>query len=166
MSNIFFNVNTDQFTFLIGAIFVNNYTRNIKYKYYLVNNITLQEEKRIFQEFITDVNVYSKLSNSKIPIFHWGHIENSTFNKIKTKHLINHRLNFIDLNTQFKKAHIFIRGAFNYSLKSVGKALYKQLLIKTKWEEDIGNGLDAMVEYYMLKDITDNNTKIIKNEIN
>uniref|UniRef100_A0A6C0LWI1 YprB ribonuclease H-like domain-containing protein n=1 Tax=viral metagenome TaxID=1070528 RepID=A0A6C0LWI1_9ZZZZ len=159
LSNVFFKKNLDQFTFLIGAIFINNYTKTTKYKYYLVESICEKEEKRIFHEFITDVNVYSKLSNGKIPIFHWGHIEQSTFSKIKIKHNIDHCLNFIDLNIQFKKSDIFIRGAFNYSLKSIGKALFNQQLIHTKWEEDIGNGLDAMVEYYMLKDIKDNNTK-------
>jgi hypothetical protein len=161
LSNIFFKENLDQFTFLIGAIFINNYSKSIKYKYYIVNKICLEEERRIFQEFVTDVNTYSKLSHSKIPIFHWGHIENSTFNKIKTKYNINHSLHFVDLNVQFKISNIFIKGAFNYSLKSIGKALFNLQLINTKWEEEIGNGLDAMVEYYMLTNLKDAK---IKNE--
>lgn len=159
LSNVFFKEYLDQFTFLIGAIFINNYTKTTKYKYYLVKSICETEERRIFQEFITDVNVYSKLSNGKIPIFHWGHIEQSTFSKIKIKHNIDHCLNFIDLNIQFKKASIFIRGAFNYSLKSIGKALFNLQLINTKWEEEIGNGLDAMVEYYLINNLDDSKIK-------
>lgn len=40
---------------------------------------------------------------------------------------------------------IITSKVFNYSLKSIGKSLFNQQLIHTKWEEDIGNGLDAMV---------------------
>lgn len=159
LSNIFFKNNLSQFTFLIGALFINNITNSSRYKYYIVNEITVNEERRIFQEFINDVNTYTKLSNDKIPIFHWGHIEYSTFNNIREKHNISHYLNFIDLNKQFKHAEIYLKGAFNYSLKSIGKAMYSLHFIDTKWEEEIGNGLDAMVEYYYISKMTDNDNK-------
>ena len=37
------------------------------------------------------------------------------------------------------------------SLKSIAKAMYVNQLIKTSWKDDITNGLDAMVEYYLIQ---------------
>ena len=53
---------------------------------------------------------------------------------------------------------IIVQGVFRFGLKTIGKALYKNNLIKTTWEDDNDNGLDAMIRF---KEICKNNKKNI-----
>ena len=52
---------------------------------------------------------------------------------------------------------IIVQGVFKFSLKSIGKALYKNKLINTTWFEN-DNGLDSMIQF---KEICVNHTKKI-----
>jgi hypothetical protein len=60
---------------------------------------------------------------------------------------------WIDLLDVFKQEQITIKGAFNYSLKTIAKAMHEHGMIDTKWDEiaptaddtTIVNGLSAMV---------------------
>ena len=52
---------------------------------------------------------------------------------------------------------IIVQGVFKFGLKSIGKALYKNKLIQTTWDES-DNGLDSMIQF---KDICKNNDKKI-----
>ena len=52
---------------------------------------------------------------------------------------------------------IIVQGVFKFGLKSIGKALYKNKLIQTTWDEN-DNGLDSMIQF---KDICKKNDKKI-----
>jgi len=83
-------------------------------------------------------------------------------------------MNWADILKIFHEEPIIIKGALNFSLKTVGKALNNMGLIKDFWIENsnVKNGLDAMFQAYQLyqntKDINENEImkEIIKyNEI-
>jgi hypothetical protein len=40
---------------------------------------------------------------------------------------------------------VCIKGCFNYGLKNVATAMYKNSLIKSKWVSECKNGLDSMI---------------------
>ena len=52
----------------------------------------------------------------------------------------------IDLLEFVKNEPIIIKDAFNFSLKNIGKAMYKHGFIKTTWQ-DTDNGLDAVIKF-------------------
>ena len=53
---------------------------------------------------------------------------------------------------------IIVQGIFKFGLKSVGKALYRNGLIETTWDDENENGLDSMVHF---KKLCRNNKKDI-----
>ena len=60
---------------------------------------------------------------------------------------------FYDLNKVFISEPIVIKGAFDFSLKSIAKSLFNNNLIKSSWDTSsiCSNGLDAMYlanQYY------------------
>ena len=92
-------------------------------------------------------------------IFHWGHAECKYMDYIHEKH---GDIDFpdyilIDLLEQFRLEPIIVKGIFKFGLKSIGKALYENKLIKTTWDEENDNGLDAMIKF---KEICMKNKKI------
>ena len=86
-------------------------------------------------------------------IYHWSNAEITIYGKIYERyysllddyHSID--LKWYDLLKYFKNNNLVIKGAFNFSLKSIAKALHNLGYIKTKWEDDeISNGLNAMIK--------------------
>ena len=73
------------------------------------------------------------------------------FNKIKNIIKCKDKI-FLDLYYIFINEPIVIKGAFNYSLKTIANAMYNNNMIKTKWSNDsiCNNGLDAMVIAHQL----------------
>ena len=67
-------------------------------------------------------------------------------------------------NNVFIKEPIVIKGAFNYSLKTIAKALYELSMIKTIWDSSspCSNGLTAMI---LANEIYDNsNIKCVSSD--
>jgi len=139
-------INGDTFVFMIGALFIDRKKSTLKYKYYLVENIFTKFEKKIFNDLVYDIKQFS--NNKSIPVYHWGDIENSVYKNIKKKYNIDYSINFVDLNKIIKNENIFIKSSFNYSLKSVGKALIDNNIIKSSWKSNVSDGFEAMVNYY------------------
>ena len=52
----------------------------------------------------------------------------------------------IDLLHFFRQEPIIIKDCFNFSLKTIGKNMYKHGLINSTWS-DTDNGLDAMIKF-------------------
>lgn len=164
LTNIFmedFNMKSN-FVFMIGALFVDNIKSSFKFRYYLVEDISNKSEKKIFVNLIKDIINFSE--NKLIPVFHWGDIENYIYKNIKIKYNIQYNIKFIDLNRIFKNNNIYIKGCFNYSLKNIGNALFNNNIIQTKWDSNISNGIEAMLEYYYVykKNYNENIIDIIR----
>ena len=65
----------------------------------------------------------------------------------------------IDLLYFFRKEPIIIKNCFNFSLKTIGKNMYKHCMIKSTWS-DTDNGLDAMIKF---KEVCLSKEKSIRN---
>ena len=83
------------------------------------------------------------------------------------------KLNYVDILKIFKEEPIVIKGAFDYSLKTIAKLMYSYNMISTTWnnsgENNCSNGSDAMLLALKAKEesikfnISLGETKIMKN---
>ena len=143
---IYSNFEENIFIFMIGVGYVNKNNKWI-FKCFVVKNSSLESQKEMFDEFwiyINNILIQNKKDDS---IFiHWTHAEQSFYNKIKDIINIQDK-NYLDLHQVFVNEPIAIKGAFNYSLKSIAKAMYNNNLINTSWNNlnTCNNGLDAMI---------------------
>ena len=141
-----------QFVFMIGALFMfkDGDSYKMKFKYYIVDSLKDSEEERIFNDFLFDIRKFNFYNQKTVNLFHWGQIEKYLFDSLNKQYKFNNKIDikFIDINQIFKKHGIFIKGALNYGLKSIANAMYKNYLISNTWDNEMDNGLDAMLEYY------------------
>lgn len=154
------------YIFMIGL----GYLENDKwvFKNYYLKELNDESELIMINQFYQD---YISLGN-KIRAFHWSHAEITFWNKALEKHHLNLSINFIDLLKIFLDEPISVKGSFNYSLKSIGNALYQNKLIDLHWNENnpCCNGLTAMImafKQYQSKKIDETVFDMIKdyNEI-
>ncbi len=120
------------------------------FKCFVAREETYEEEKRIFSEFydylIHRCNVAgSSLKNAVV--FHWASHEVTNTRKASERHNVPQwsELNWTDLGAIVKNYPLYVKGAFDYKLKSIAKALFRSGKIQTVWEEGgLGDGLTAM----------------------
>lgn len=144
------NNNNSQFIFMIGI----GYEKNSEwiFKSFTMDNKTLESEEKIFTEFIEYINKIMYQENKKTcKLYHWSHAEVTSYNSFKLRHynlkINDNHIHFYDLNKVFINEPITVKGALNYSLKTIAKALNKNKLIKSTWNENsiCSNGLNAMI---------------------
>ena len=150
--------------FMIGIGYIQN---NIwHYKTFTMNELIFEEECRIFEEFknfIEKKMLELDMSNTYIPrLFHWSSAEITNIDHVNKRHnnkwiefMKPHNSIWIDMNNVFIHEPIVVKGAFNFKLKDIGKAMYKLGCIKTEWiSTGISDGFNAMLEavkYYKNK---------------
>lgn len=141
--------------FMIGIYMSNtyiNFTRN-----------DISDNINLLDDFVNFLNTLDK--SKKIRLYYWSSFEKSLMDK---KGNINLDIIYIDLLLLFRDPlyPITIKGAYNYSLKSIANALYDNKLLNKIWNTESTNGLEAMnmaVEYYktgeenLIKDIYEYN---------
>ena len=125
------------YIFMIGLGIVKN--NEWSFKSFITKDITKNEEERILNDFENEIKKHD--CNEEYPVFHWSNFEN-----INLKPLINIPLNikFFDMNKWFLEDEIFVKGALNFKLKSITKALYNNGLIDVKWDDSVADGMSAM----------------------
>jgi hypothetical protein len=130
--------------FAIGAYILNNDTGTFGYRNYISNRNSKQEEYRIMNEFVSMVKSYGKP-----PIYVWSGFEERVFGRncvYHNKAAWIYTCDFRDLCKVFTTTPIVVKGAFNFKLKCVGKALKTSGLISTDIPNNgCSNGMDAMV---------------------
>lgn len=157
--------NTDMI-FMIGIGYTENNT--FKYKHFLAENNTIDEEYRIIDQFVA---FYKSLGKPKI--YNWVAEENfwikSTYKQFEIqtdndrKENISKNWNideWCDLCHIFKSEPIVIKDCFNFSLKNIAKAMYKHNMIETSLQSNTTNGMLAMIkamEIYKNDDNVSNN---------
>jgi predicted RecB family nuclease len=126
---------------IIGLIIINK--DKFVFKDFTIDELTIESEKLNIINWLNFISKYDK-----IKIYHWGHAEKSylenihkRFPNIKIPNMI-----LIDLLEYYRKEPIIIKDCFNFSLKTIGKNMYKHGLIKSTWS-DTDNGLDAMIKF-------------------
>lgn len=140
------------------------------YKVFTSNVFTIAEEYRIFSEFSKFIKEKTKELNPKndfVPrLFHWSPAEIRNLEHVNIRHNnewkdLDNPLTAIwtDMCSVFTNEPIVVKGALNFKLKEIGRAMYKLRYIRTLWKEDgPSDGFDAMIsaiQYYKEKD---NNT--------
>ncbi len=130
---------------ILGFIF------NKHYYNFTIENFTKEKEKEMvlnFRNYLLKIIKKDELLN----IFHWGHAEYNYFLYIhKTYPNIQFpKYNLINVLDYFRMEPIIVQGIFKFGLKDVGKALYKNKLIQTTWDDENENGLDTMIYFKKL----------------
>lgn len=160
----------NQFIFMIGIGYVKN--NEWIFKTFLMKRKTIESEKIMFNEFMKYISdILIQENKTKAKMYHWSFAEVCAYNKFKSRHsdiIINDsHISFYDLNKVFIKEPVTVKDAFDFSLKSIAKALKNHNLIKSVWDTSsaCSNGLNAMILANNLydKNIINPNYKINNN---
>ena len=128
-----------------------------EYRYFpfFIKNMYLDDECKILRKMLKLLDDIKKWLNiDEITLHHWSNAEPSFFNKMfgrQYDYLSEEEIDFIDtINFAdilyiFKYQPIIIKDAFDFSIKTIGNAMYKHGMIKTIWTGD-ANGLSVMLD--------------------
>ena len=134
------------FIFMIGVGYINKQNK-WKFKCIVATNNTLNAQIYMFNEFWNYINkILLKYKKKEGVFIHWTHAEQTFFNKIRNLIQCKDKI-FLDLYQIFIEEPIVIKGALNYSLKTIANTMYNHGMIKTKWNNSsiCNNGLDALL---------------------
>jgi len=146
--------NANDLIFMIGiGHSINN---KWSYKCFIADDLSDGSQRKIINQLINHINDLSKkykCDPQNVNMYHWSNFEPLVLGKSCSKYGINMPIfNWIDILKMFHEEPIIIKGALDFSLKTVGKALYELGMINTIWSEtdNINNGFDAMFQAYTL----------------
>jgi putative phage-type endonuclease len=140
--------------FNVGISYIHN--EEFKFKGFTADGLTVNDERKLFIDMHNFIHeMAQKCNDGKQPrLWHWSHAERTFYNSTMCRHIelipAEQLLkNWCDLLKIFKDEPIVVRGALNFSLKSVVKAFSYHGFIGTNYQESsVSNGLDAMVLAY------------------
>lgn len=152
-SNLKLVNNYDNIIYLIGVGYINKKNKWI-YQHFMVNRLSHEDEKKIINNWIEYINnICNNLNYTKYKMYHWSNAEPTLLNKALNRHNMEVNLEWFDLLKYFKDTPITVKGATNFGLKTIAKAMYKNKMIKTKWVDCSLDGLSAMlVAWYAEKE--------------
>lgn len=138
----------ENYIFQIGVWCV--YKDKKKYKTFIVDDFTKQEEEKICKNFYEYIQKKTKKANfdGSPPIFHWNSTEASIWDNILKKYGKDWDLDehWIDMLRVVKEEPVVIKGVFDFGLKSFTNALYNKGLINISWgNSKITNGANVML---------------------
>lgn len=93
-----------------------------KVEKFILEDLTIQKRKEMMNKFLQRLNEFNFFGR-EIPLFHYGHYDKNILTKTCNFLDIKMELKFIDLNKILKQESFVIKGALNYSLKSIVKAM-------------------------------------------
>ncbi len=130
---------------MIGVGYVTRHNK-WRFEYFAVDTFSDQEEKRICDEFISYINrLKLKYGINNPLLWHWSSAEPNVWSNILLKYNLKVELNWADLLKVVMAGPLVIKGCFNFKLKSIAYALYKQKAIFTIWD-DLDDGITAMIK--------------------
>jgi hypothetical protein len=148
------------YIFMIGVYYVIDGIEY--YKSFVMKEKTNESEKEMYDMFYDYIKSMMFLYKKNNAIFyHWSPAEIKCYNEFKNKHkshdFCDENFKFYDLSRVFTKQPIVIKGAYNYKLKTVVRALHGMGYIKTSWDDmnQCGDGLTAMFlasQYYDMQE--------------
>lgn len=142
--------------FMIGVGYMNK-SGIWKYKSFYMSEINEQNELKLINDFVKFINKKIMDNDTYAKFIHWGSAEVSILNQLNRKY--NYMwtefissIKYTDLLTVFKLEPIVIKGALNFGLKDISKAMHSHKMITTTWPQThIESGEDAMmsaIRYY------------------
>jgi hypothetical protein len=152
------NIPSD-FIFMIGVGYQENDLW--QYKVFITDSLSHEDEDINFKKFITFIeSKYLEYNREHVPkLYHWTQAELTNIKSFQNRHsytnIIPQYFSWIDMYKVFTEEPIVVKGALNFKLKTIGKALYNNALIDVNWKNNgVADGLDAMIlalDYYIDK---------------
>lgn len=163
-------INT-QLIFMIGVGYV--YDDKFHYKCFKMNELNLDEERRILTEFKNFIDDLSENLDARekytTRLFHWSNAEQIMLENAFTRHnslidMWQNHIEWIDLCEIFTSEPIVVKGSVTFKLKDITNALFSHGLIKTNWNNsEISDGISAMTNAMKYYDSNTKNEDIINN---
>jgi hypothetical protein len=142
-SEFTFEPNFRTHLYLIGMGYELN--GKFKYEHFMINSITDAEEKRIIKQWISRMN--SIRQNRELQLVHWSKAEPGHFSKFKDILQIRGTFDWQDLMKLFENCPAFLKehcGVLkDKKLKTVAKAMKNRGHIKSDWDDEMTNGMEA-----------------------
>jgi hypothetical protein len=108
-----------------------------------------ESERRLFAEFYSFLRGQGALAKgARTALYHWSPAEVRQTRMAAEEHDMTHlnRLPWIDLHDCFSRGPVGLPGCFDYSLKSVARAISKvSPAHAVEWPDEMGSGQAAMV---------------------
>jgi hypothetical protein len=129
------------------------------FKVFYTDSLTEDEEKRIIFEwcqYMEEVRKRTPRAPERPKVFHWSPAETSTYSMGATSAFVRHLQpagwptpNWYDFLGNVVKQRgtsnaFYVRGAWGFGLKAIGKALHQHGFIQTLWMDGPADGLAAM----------------------
>jgi len=159
---------SNQMIFMIGCGFMKN--KEWSFKTFYMKNKSNEAEEEMIIEWINWMNKkLVKYNKSKAKLYHWSHAEQSSLNnlwsrnpELKKQWCLN-KFTFYDLYKVFVNEPVVIKGALDFSLKSIANSMFTLNLINNHWDKSnpCSNGLNAMT---IAQEIYSNNKNDLINE--
>ena len=154
---------SNQFIFMVGIGYENN--GEWIYKTFVMGEKSDDSELEMFYEFYEYINlVLKQQKKKKAKFYHWSFAEPSAYANFKKRHsdskFYDSNYIFYDLYQVFLSEPVVVKGALNFSLKTIAKALNKWDMIESCWDSSspCSNGLTAMILANKLYESVKNNT--------
>ena len=146
------DININNVIFVVGLGWIEN--NKWKYKSFYLKHQTDENEYKMIMDMWEFIELKKqKLNKNDISFIHWSNAEINFYNKFLHKHPDKNipQLNSFDLHKLFLDNNIIVKGALNFSLKTVATAMYNNKMISTHWDKKgCVNGLQAMMIAYNL----------------
>ncbi len=161
------NINNIIFMICIGwENHSNDSANHFEYKTFMINRNNNNEELNMINNMWNFIDIKMKeLNKVDYKFIHWSNAEITFYNKFMSKNPNNtfNEFKSFDLYKLFIDNNIVIKGALNFSLKSIAAAFNKHKLIKSSWpKSSCNNGLQAM---YLAYNLYKNNDTINENDM-
>jgi hypothetical protein len=133
--------------------------RDWHFRVFFTESLTEAEERRIVHAWVEHMHsVRGRLAaqQEEAKVFHWSPAETSTYSTSIQSAFERHgrpeewpQIGWYDfLNRVVKPSGTsdacFVRGAWGFGLKAIGKALFRHGCIETEWKDGVADGLAAM----------------------
>ena len=171
IKNGIISYDSNQIIFMIGIGYMKN--NNWSFNTFYIEEKSYEAEEKMIKEWIEWMNKkLIKFGKKNCKLYHWSHAEKSSLNNLWTRNnnlskIPTDKFIFYDLLKVFTSEPVVIKGALDFSLKSIANSLYEHKLIESHWDKSnpCCNGLNAMTiaqELYLNKK---DNEDILNNEL-
>lgn len=155
------DVTPNAFLYLISARYVivdrdqrsGNETETRNIVSFVAEDLTDESELKMCCDFLDFVKTLKKTYgfSGPVPMYHWGNAEKYIWDKIMEKHNLSLRYDlqesWVDVHKIFRTLPITIRGATDFALKSIVKAMTEENLfhLNIEYKTECDNGCDSMI---------------------
>ena len=122
------------------------------FEQWTVDRVNDSEERRILSAWLShiyDIGRNAGVGPADVRLFHWSQAERAAYARAIRNGTapVPSELGWTDVLEVFRATPIGVRDAFDYSLKSITRAMRDAGLISACWEDDSLDGLGAMVAF-------------------